>query len=385
MTEEEYIDITSEQFCFDPYPIYDRFRKKGNIHHMPNLNMYMVLSFDEVKSILGDHESFSSKITESFDPVLLGADQPYHTRNRNALKGDSGPFNRFRIDKLADRIRHHCKANITKAADMNAVDIINDIASPLASIVAMEYMGFDLSGSEEMMEWTNVAISNASVYDPDFAAKHWEKLKITITNFYDKQDEKKGAGVLHELYEWAKSDPNGFTLEEIVAVTKTLLVGGHETTPNLIGNALYYLLIDDELRAMARQSDKALNMVIYETLRHSAPTQLVHRVSTKAVNILGMDLAENTQFAVSVGAAMRDPAKYPNANKFDITRKKSSIIPFGSGIHYCLGAHLAMLEAQIALRMMLDDLPQLTNPKILNAERKKASHIFGFEKLEISL
>lgn len=382
MTE---LDITTLEFAQNPYPHYEALRASGPVQFLKNLNRFLVIGYKETIEILGNTETFPSAMNASFDPVLLGADGQKHADHRRALEGTKGPFSKSRIQGLEGRIREICLGLLDPLRGRKDVDLLADFGTPLPSLVILDVLGISPENSKDLREWTFTAVSNASIYNLDFSANHWTELKPFLEELIDKCYQQPRPGVMSELV-WSENTQSLFAREQLIDLAKILLVGGNETTPNLIGSAALIMLRDPELMRRVREDLGLVTNLINETLRHQSPTQMVHRSCAVDTVVGGVTIPAGSVVAVCIGAANRDPEQFPDPDRFDIHRQQSKMIPFGYGPHVCIGAGLAKLEAIVAVEELFKAFPNWSTNIDLNAlTYRNSSHVRGLNSLPISI
>jgi cytochrome P450 len=184
-----------------------------------------------------------------------------------------------------------------------------------------------------------------------------------------------------------EAEVEGEALEdwEVLGFCILLLIAGNETTTNLIGNILNILVDRPDLWRQAREDRSLVEPIIEETLRYESPVQRLFRITTREVELSGVKIPQDTDITIFYGAANRDPQAFPHPDEFRLDRDLRNHVAFGMGIHYCLGAPLARIEAQISLNAFLDWFPVMQHGTA-PAERQIATHIvFGFRRLPLVL
>lgn len=377
------LDLTSPSLQIEPYKIYSELRAIAPIHHLPDQNRYLVVGYGATREILTDPDGFSSALNASFDPVLLGADPPAHPQRRKKLEGHTGPFSKPRIAALDQMIRDFCTALLAPLEIGASFDLIADYGAPLPSLVILKYLGIKATYSPELREWTNTAVSNESIHNFAYSEQHWNTLKPFLEKFVHGMYEHPQEGIISELVQmegWREMIDEA----NMVKLAKILLVGGNETTPNLIGSAVLELLNRPEMMAQVRNDLSLVPALIDETLRHQAPTQMVHRMTTSDQEVNGITIPAGSVVAVCIGAANRDPEVFSDPDQFILGRSAPKSIPFGAGAHYCIGAQLSILEGIIAVEELLKKFPQIEAATPLSElQYRPSSHVRGLISLPI--
>jgi cytochrome P450 len=295
-------------------------------------------------------------------PAFLFLDPPDHTRLRKLTQKAFAPKV---IKALEADIALLVDGLLDKVEEAGHFDVITDLAYPLPVAVICRLLGVPL---EDEPEFSRASALLARSLDPF----------ITFTGeIPDDMDERMQAGLwmrtyLHDLIDRRRADPgedlmsrliaaeedgDQLTEEEIVATCNLLLIAGHETTVNLIANAVLAMLREPRHWATLGADPTHASAIIEETLRHDPPVQLVSRVAAAELEINGVTVPRGDTAILLIAAAQRDPASFVDPDVFDPDRAVTRHLAFGHGPHFCLGAPLARLEAQLALTMVTSRFP----------------------------
>ncbi|MGQ0775436.1 MAG: cytochrome P450 family protein [Pseudonocardiales bacterium] len=344
----------------------------GPVHHvlLPTGGpAWLITGYDEVRAVLHDPRLIKSDPTrtalagdrlspEMFAAIshhMLNRDPPDHTRLRRLV---TAAFTRRRIDELAPRIQQITDELLDALADVAQADLIASFAYPLPITVICELLGIPVQRRTEFQTWSATLVTGTMADRGEFTAA-----ATTMASY------------LRELIATKRADPADDLLSALVAVREgadrlradeltsmvfLLLVAGHETTVNLIGNGVLALLTHPEQLALLRAQPHRLPAAVEELLRFDGPVQMAtFRVTSEPVEIGGVTIPAGQIVIAGLLAANRDPAHLPDPDKLDLTREDTSHLAFGHGIHHCLGAPLARLEGRIALGTLLAHFPQL--------------------------
>jgi cytochrome P450 len=242
------------------------------------------------------------------------------------------------------------------------MDLIADLAYPLPVTVIAAMLGIPEADRDAFHEWSDALARSLDLTEDPAVYDRATVAAATFTEY------------LHELADRRRAEPRDDLLSALVAVEEAgehlteselyatcalLLVAGHETTINLIGNGTLALLQNPAQLQLLRQEPTLLRPAVEELLRYDSPVQMTSRIVLAPLTVRGKTLARGQQVSFMLGAANRDPEVFANADRLDIQRKNNPHLAFGSGIHYCLGAPLARLEGQIAFETLLRRLPNL--------------------------
>lgn len=378
------LDLSSKLFSHNPYLIYDELRKSGTVHFLPKNDTWLVIGFDEIVSVLNNPSVFTSMGENSFDPILLNCDPPKHTIHRKILSSDQALFSTNRVGQLELKNTEIAKNLIDALKEKKTIDILKDFSLPFSSLVILNLLGITTQENEALRKWSLSAVSNESIHNADYAQRKWFELKPIVQNWIEEIKETPNNIGLAEIIFNSYAKDN-FSDEEILNLTKVLLLGGNETTPNLISSALYLLLNDQIVLNIVRNDLSLIDSVVNETLRLEAPTQIIQRSTKEEVKIGNTIIPKGSLVSLAIGAANRDPFIFESPDAFILNRKKSKILSFGFGPHYCIGAHLARQEAKIALKQLLTNFPniRLTSNKLITY--RHSSHIRGIKELYINI
>jgi cytochrome P450 len=243
------------------------------------------------------------------------------------------------------------------------MDVIDTLAAPLPAIVIAELLGVPSQDHRQFKSWAAEIV--AGLGQPTLASRQasnapaMEKLFAYLTQIItdrrkEPRDDLISAMVLAQEEEDALSD------SELLATSNLLLIAGHETTTNLIGNGLLALLREPDERERLRNDMALLPTAIEEFLRYDGPVQATIRVAREDIEIDGHEVEEGSLMLVGIGAANHDPAVFEEPERLDVGRDPNPHLAFGFGAHFCLGAPLARLEGEIAFRVLLERFPHMT-------------------------
>jgi cytochrome P450 len=366
----------SPEFIRDPYPYYHQLRTTDPVHRLPHgffvASRHADISFVLREKSLG--KDFVGRMTRRFgsevlnEPVyssmrhwMLQQDPPDHTRLRGLVVK---AFTARRVEDMRPRIQQIVDGMLDRVAAKGHMDLISDFAFPLPMTVICDMLGIP---EEDHAIFFAGARSGGRLLDPvplsraeiDEANVKGLVLAEYFRNLFELRRREPGDDLTSQLVQ-AEQEGSKLSNEELTANIILLFGAGHETTVNLIGNGLLALHRNpDQLRLL--QSDPSLTAnAIEEFLRFDSSVQLTGRTALKAVTVGGVDVAEGNTVLCLLGAANRDPAVYSDPDRLDITRQNIRPMSFGGGIHFCLGAQLARIEAEIAIATLLRRFPNLT-------------------------
>jgi cytochrome P450 len=382
------IDLFSAEARRNPYPIYTQMRDASPVFHLPGSEIWMIFDYEGVKRALHDHEAFSSSIsTTAKHPTpqwLIFLDPPRHTRLRGLI---TKAFTPRVVLSLEPRIRELSRELLDQVIERGETDLATEFAIPLPMKVIAEMLGIPAADWPRFKRWSDVMLL-LSYTVPGLASE--QQISAAMKEYVPAREEMRaycgelveqgrGAGkddLLSRLVE-AEVDGMRLTPEEIFAFFQVLLVGGQETTANLIGNAVLCLLEHPDQLTRLRGSPELLPAAIEEVLRYRSPLQWLFRATRRDVSMHGEVIPAGKIVLAMVGSANRDARQFRDADRFDITRDPNPHLAFGHGIHVCLGAALSRLEGRIALTDVLERLQGLRPVTTGSWEPRRAPFVLG--------
>ena len=356
----------------DPYPHYRRLRDEAPVCWIEEDNLWMVTRYDDVAAVLRDPATFSSADgmgalmsgrvgRRRIDArglfgldmrelrVLIATDPPDHTRLRRLL---SRAFTPRAIAELEPHLRQVCAElvdDLLTAAASGAGDLVAQLAFPFPVIVIAELLGIPPERRDDFKRWSDALVGALSGnWNPAEAQQTLAEMFMYLADVVERRRQEPGHDLISRLVAGADpDDPDSLSPVEITLFAVLLLVAGNETTTNLLGNGAAAFAAHPDQAALLRSQPELLGPAIEEVLRWDAPVQALFRSTTRPVNLSGVELPAGAMVLVSFAAANRDSRHFPDADRFDIARRPSDHLAFGHGIHYCLGASLARLEARL--------------------------------------
>ncbi|MFF3155589.1 cytochrome P450 [Streptomyces sp. NPDC057910] len=373
MTSDVIVDLAAlgEEFTRDPYRVYAELRAQGPVHRirMPEgAEAWLVVGYEAGRAALADgrlsKEWRNAAPGLGVKPVsagitMLSSDAPDHTRLRKLV---TRAFTPRRVDELAPRVQEMTDGFVDAmlAAPDRRADLVEALSFPLPITVICELIGVPALDQDAFRHWSNISLSAPLLEDRLAASRS--------TNGYLKRllEDKRaqpGDDLISALIHTADQEGGDrLSQNELLGMAWVLLVAGHETTVNLISNGMLALLRHPEqLAALRADFDGLIDNAVEEMLRYDGPVETpTYRFTREPVDIAGTLVPGGGELVlVALADADRDPARYPEPDRFDIRRDARGHVAFGHGIHYCLGASLARLEARIAVRTLLDRCPDL--------------------------
>ncbi|WP_341252424.1 cytochrome P450 [Euzebya pacifica] len=384
----------------DPYAVYADLRARGPLLTSRFPGLAVATTHAVADAALRDLHVGAPPGTElpphlrwdsPLSPSLLDTDPPGHTRIRRLVAQAFTPRATMRMEEQAEVIT----AELIDAAEAKEraggqVDLIADLAAPLPIRMICSMLGIPEGRTDRFTEWGSaLALSLEPVRPPEMQRRiqtAGAEVRQFITGLFEERRQMgdPGEDVLGRLLA-ARDGEDRLTDEELVATTILLLGAGFETTVNLIGSGTLALLRHPEqLRIVAEDPDNTVGNAVEELLRFDSPVQMTGRLAWEDSDLAGSTLPGGTSVMVLLGAANRDPDVFERPEVLDVTRPNAKAhLAFSSGVHHCLGAPLARLEAQTAFAQLLSRFPDLrqTGP----ARRRTARVLRGLETLPVRL
>ena len=347
----------SEEAARDPYAVYRRIRDRDPVHRMRLVDAWVLARYEDADAMLRDHARFSNEDRRFHDTgltTLLDIDPPDHTRLRSLVSRAFTPRSvrnwHGRVQVIADRL-------LDAAAGQDRFDLIAALGYPLPVTVIAEMLGVPAEDMDRFEGWSNdIALIVEPILSPaqvEGVRRATEELFAYFETIVEARRREPRDDIVSALLA-AEEEGDTLSREELLSTMLLILVAGNETTRNLIGNGMLALLRHSDQLQRLRDEPGLLEPAVDELLRYDSPVQLDGRVLREDLEMGGKRLRAGEKVIALLGAANRDPAAFQNPDALDIGRKEKSHLSFGRGIHYCLGASLAVLEARIAFQGLLD-------------------------------
>lgn len=361
--------LVNTEVLADPYAFYHALREHSPVHWDPYMHAWVVTGYSEVITVLKNYSADRTPLPAYLDQLGLSSMKPFaevmllqmmfmdgamHARLRGIC---AAAFTPRRIDELRGVIESVADELIDKVIWSGRMDMIADFANPLPAIVTAKLLGVPIEDHEQLHAWV---IDLAEVlgnfqHHPDRVAEivqSLENLKSYVATRMEDQRRSPANGLIHSLMT-AEVDGHRLSDEEVIANTIITLIGGHETTTNLIGSGFLTLLRDPESLYLLRNHPEIIGSAVEELLRFESPVQHTARIAPADTQLGGKTIRKGSRVVAVLAAANRDPNRFPGPDRLDLLRTDNRHVAFGWAAHFCFGAPLARMEGQIAFNKLL--------------------------------
>jgi pimeloyl-[acyl-carrier protein] synthase len=362
--------------------LYQRLRTEAPVHWDPFLHAWVVTRYVDVVRVLHDFSADRTPTPEQLQRINLSAltpiaavmvkqmlflDAPAHTRLRSLASSAFTPARvrvlRSHIQQIADTL-----IDAAMAAQGRQMDIIAEFAEPLPAIVTAEMLGVPISDHRQLKDWTAVFAEMLGNFqhNPDHVPKVLRALEEMLEYFRDRVRELRAhpsEGLINSLLT-AEINGDRLTEEEVIANSIVTMVGGQETTTNLIGNGLLTLLRHPTEMQRLRDDPELVPSAVEELLRYESPSQHTARMAPCDVELGGRKIKKRQAVIAVMGAGNRDPERFPDPDRLDLGRTDNRHLAFGWAAHFCFGAALARIEGQVSFETILRRMPNLSLPQV---------------------
>ena len=367
--------LLNQEVLANPYPLYQQFRTEDPVHWDPFLHAWVVTRYADVITVL---QHFSAQRTptpeqltalglSSLTPLahvmvrqMLFLDPPAHGRVRGLA---SKAFTPRRVEVLRSHIQDITNDLLDAVQDKGEMDIIADLAYPLPAIVTAEMLGVPTSDWRKLTAWSAdfAQVLGNFQHNPERAPQVIRSLQEMIAYFQaaiEDHREHPRDDLINALLT-AEVDGDRLTEDEVIANTIVTMVGGQETTTNLIGNGTLSLLRNLDQLEKLKSDFSLVPSAVEELLRYESPSQQTARLAPEDIELGGKLIRKRQAVIAVMGAANRDPERFPDPDRLDICRQDNRHVAFAWASHFCFGAPLARIEGQIAFETLLRRMPNL--------------------------
>ena len=403
MTTLTNVNITSAEFKANPYPFYARLRAETPVVRVPipgKQFVWLITRYDDVAAALKDErfvknrrnartqdqlakEPWMPAFAKAMESNMLDLDAPDHTRLRGLVHK---AFTPRLIEEMRGRVQTITDELLDAAQERGQMDLIHDFALPLPVTIIADMLGIPPGDRMKFHKWSNAALAST--------ASDWGKI-VAIPSMYQLIQ------YVRRLIQLRRADPRDdltsalvqaeeagdqMSEDELVAMVVILLIAGHETTVNLIGNGMLALMEYPDQMMRLRDDPALIRTAVEELLRFYSPVETAtERYAREDVTIQGVTIPRGDMVFAAIASANRDERQFEHPNTLDITRDPNRHLAFGQGIHYCVGAPLARLEGQIAINTLLCRMPDIQMAVMPGALRwNKGLTLRGLKSLPVT-
>lgn len=356
-------------FFRDPYPLYARLRTANPVQHIATRHpFWLITGYTESRAALADPRL--SKQTSRYEHVfiregshrdispairysLLATDPPEHTRLRRLV---AKAFTPNATERLRPCIEQVTARLVERNKGKSHADLVADLAVPLPLTIICDLLGVPERDRMPLHHWSNAMFLAGNAQPRDEASY---RISDYMAELVATKRARSSDDLTSDLIA-ARDGRQALTEPELISLLTLMLIAGHESTSNLIANTVLAMLTLPDIYNSVRSDPSAIDAVVEESLRYDSPFGIATiRFTSEPLHYADIEIPAEHKVMVALGAANRDPSQFPVPDTFDLSRDPSGHLAFGHGPHYCPGARLARLEAGIALRVLVRELPGL--------------------------
>lgn len=369
---------TREAMHSDPHPFYRELRERDPVHRSRPADGWVLTRYRDVEAVLGDRRFSSDERNLRRWPRIrrrlarAGLHNPYDGDRASMLRVDAPDHSRLRslvnkaftpraVERMRERVAARVDALLEPFAPGDRMELVGDLASPLPVTIIAEMLGVPAEDHARFRAWSDEVIrtlGEGTVDDRLRAQAAVDELRAYLVAVADARRREPRDDLLTGLVR-AEAESETLSDEELATMVVLLLVAGNETTTKLLASGLLALLRHPEQLELLRKEPKRIPAAVEELLRYDGPVQLTTRIVREEGTIDGHRVRPGQQLVLLLAAANRDPERFEDPDRLDVTREPGRHLAFGHGAHFCLGAQLARLETALALEALLPRFPGL--------------------------
>jgi len=373
-------DPLSPAFLADPFAVFNSIPRETPVFYASSIDYYVITRYADIEAVFLDPETYSAapaqlplaQLAPEAMQILLGGghkpqpsmvslDPPAHTRLRSPT---ARAFTPRRVAEMEPKIRRTVDQLLAAIDPSAPFDLVSSLTFPLPATIIFSFVGIPERDWPQLKEWCGhraaLAWGRPTPGEQVHHATNMAAYRSYLRDLVASNVDARGDDFASALLEIHDEDPEALTHEEIGSILYSLTFAGHETTNYLIGNVVRRLLEDPARWDLVVADPGLIPGAVLETLRHDPSVPVWRRVTRRPVTLGGIDLPEGAKLFLWLAASGRDASVFPEPDKFDVQRTNATkTLAFGRGIHYCLGAALGKLEAQIALEILMRRFPRL--------------------------
>jgi cytochrome P450 len=360
----------------NPYPLYASLREQDPVHWDPYLHAWVVTRYEDVVEVLLRFEAGRTPAPERLEELGMGElgpiaalmvrqmlflDPPEHRRVRKLA---SAAFTARRVARLREHIREIATGLVKELDNGDGFEVMEDLANPLPAIVTAEMLGVPIADHQLLKGWSQdfAEMLGNFQHNPGRVQRVLQSVNEMVDYFLAavrREDDVPTEGLINALVT-AEVDGDRLSEEEIVANVIITMVGGQETTTNLIGNGMLTLLRQPDQMERLRAEPELMESAVEELLRYESPSQHTARLAPPDTVLGGKEIEEGAAVMAVMAAGNRDPERFGEPDRLVLDREDNRHLAFGWAGHFCFGAPLARIEGQLAFTALLDTFPTLS-------------------------
>lgn len=385
--------LFTKEFTHNPYPVYEKLRQSDpilNLQFPDGRFGWLISNYEQAVEALKDGR-FSKDIakamgqeqTSVFSTNMLFSDPPDHKRLRGLVQKGFTPQ---RIADMRGHIQEIADNLLDAVSSKDTINLIDEYAFKLPIIVISEILGVPTEDQDKFRVWSNSIIGASNQEMNEQVVQHMNEFIAYLKGWFAKVREQPGDDMISQLV-IAENQGDRLSEQELYGVVTLMIIAGHETTVNLIGNGVLALLEHPEQRRLLQEQPELIHGAIEEMLRYNGPVEFsTSRWAAEDMDFHGVHMKKGDLVVIALNSANRDASQFENPDIFDITREKSQHLAFGKGIHLCLGAPLARLEGEIAINTLLRRYPHFELQRDIDElEWRPGMIVRGVKEIPISL
>ena len=364
---EDLLPFDDPGYIADPYAHWQKLRDEAPVYWCAKHRFWAVTRYDDVKAVLQDPTRFSSKggpigrWKEAGLPrqTLIQDDPPHHDRLRRILSKAFTPrITAEREGRVREIARGLLDAARERLAAGDELDLVGAFASPFPVNVIAEILGIPAELHDRLKLWNaTTSVTGAGELKQAHAPQIMREMYSVLSDLIDERRGNRRDDLFSALIEASESDESPLEAEELVGLCQLLWTAGNETTTNLLSNSALALRERPDLVQTIRDQPEQIPDLVEELLRLESPLNCLARIASHDLELAGEKIAEDDVLMVMFASANRDPRHFERPDEFDASRRPNDHVAFSHGIHFCLGSHLARLEARVGLEALAELLP----------------------------
>lgn len=385
--------LFTKEFTHNPYPVYEKLRQSDpilNLQFPDGRFGWLISNYEEAVEALKDGrfskdvaKAMGQEQTSVFSTNMLFSDPPDHKRLRGLVQKGFTPQ---RIADMRGHIQEIADNLLDAVSSKDSINLIDEYAFKLPIIVISEILGVPTEDQDKFRVWSNSIIGASNQEMNEQVVQHMNEFIAYLKDWFAKVREQPGDDMISQLV-IAENQGDRLSEQELYGVVTLMIIAGHETTVNLIGNGVLALLEHPEQRKLLQEQPELIHGAIEEMLRYNGPVEFsTSRWAAEDMDFHGVHIKKGDLVVIALNSANRDASQFENPDIFDITREKSQHLAFGKGIHLCLGAPLARLEGEIAINTLLRRYPNFELQRDIDElEWRPGMIVRGVKEIPISL